>query len=370
MGTVVCSVNLEPQSSNLPVESLLLLRQQPRAMHPHRKARRTGSGSHSAGVWVTDNVDINANLWQSSAPFSFGETTPHVVGEGDLLYPYFAPQAKDVHSDGYHGPFPVPVWAPPSGDPKPPPALGQALPLASQLGPLLVTTSPAGSTVSGSSGELSPVQTDLTSCLSLSDIAAAGNAWARVPSPLRFPVTTEEQRAPGLAAVVPQDKRVADPGQVAFPHVCRWNENGPCRSSGFSTREELNSHVKTEHLLECSVVGCVEGAFRTKDLLACHVRHVHDRPLKRPASCLLDGTPCDPVKESPRLRSREGNNGPEPARTSTDDRKLKYAMSIATSKRKCREQLRSVMEKKLKKANAGMSPLARSTTVRFDSSST
>lgn len=335
-------------------------------MSPRPRGRRADPGSHSAGVWVTNNADVNANWYQPSAPFSFGEAAPHVVGEGDLFPHYFVPQTKDVHTDGYYGPFPVAAWAPPSSDPKPPAAPGQALPLAV---PLLLTTSPGGSTVSGSSGELSPVQTDLTSCLSLSDAAPAGNTWTRVPSPLRYPVTTEEQRAPGLAVAIPQEKRVADPGQAVFPHVCRWNDNGPCRSPGFSTRDELNCHVKTEHLLECPVVGCVEGAFQTKDLLACHVRYAHARPLKRSASCLLSGTPCEPAKELTRLSSREGDNSPELGRTSTE-KKLKYAMSIATSKKKCREQLRSVMERKLKKANAGMSPFARNASGELDSPST
>lgn len=325
-------------------------------MNPNRRAGRTGPGSYSAGVWVANNVEVNANLYQPSATFSFGEAAPHVVGEGDLLYPYFAPQTKDVHADGYHGPFPAGAWVPPFSDPKPSTAPGQALPLASQFAPLLLTTSPAGSTVSSSSGELSPVQTDVTSCLSLSDVAAAGPAWARVPSPLRFPFAGEGQRAPSLAVAIPQEKRAADPGQAAFPHICRWNDNGPCRSSGFSTRDELNCHVKSEHLLECPVVGCIEGAFRTKELLDCHVRYAHSRSLKRPASCLLDGTSRDLAIELPRLRNREADDGPEPVRTSTNDVKLKHAMSIATSKRKCREQLRSVMERKLKKANAGMSP--------------
>ncbi|KAI1123329.1 hypothetical protein F5Y10DRAFT_55267 [Nemania abortiva] len=136
-------------------------------------------------------------------------------------------------------------------------------------------------------------------------------------------------------------------------HVCLWGSSVVCEGGDFATREELNRHVKMEHLLECPVPGCTETVFATRDLLRCHMEWDHisndmTNANTRRTTNLLGAN---------RSQSHDvpNNSLTEKAAASrmgaTEDRKLKMEMSIGISKRRCREQLRTVLEKRLRRAN-------------------
>ncbi|KAI0409223.1 hypothetical protein F4802DRAFT_604489 [Xylaria palmicola] len=189
----------------------------------------------------------------------------------------------------------------------------------------------------------------------------------RGPSPLR----NSTKPLPDMPGPAGSSKPACDVARArsGHLHVCLWGENGVCESGDFATREELNRHVKTEHLLECPVAGCTETTFETREQLVCHMKWDHrtgDGP--NSAVCrtsnLLGPTVApshhdSPIEEAAAARA-----------DGVEDRILKMEMSIGISKRKCREQLRTVLEKRSRRANASSrnadSPgMARSRTPRL-----
>ncbi|KAI0103357.1 hypothetical protein GGR51DRAFT_549979 [Nemania sp. FL0031] len=136
-------------------------------------------------------------------------------------------------------------------------------------------------------------------------------------------------------------------------HVCLWGSNGACGGSGFETREELNRHVKMEHLLECPISSCTETAFATRDLLRCHMKWDHvNNDISNTNTCrtanLLGANHAishDVPNDTPTEKVVANRIN------ATEDRNLKMEMSIGISKRRCREQLRTVLEKRLRRAN-------------------
>ncbi|KAI0870896.1 hypothetical protein GGS24DRAFT_492651 [Hypoxylon argillaceum] len=137
------------------------------------------------------------------------------------------------------------------------------------------------------------------------------------------------------------------------PHVCLWGSNGMCERSVFTTREELNRHVKLEHLLECPVAGCTETAFQTRDLLGCHMKWDHiNGDTSNATTCrttnLLGGdlAPSHDVPNGSPVERAVANR-----MDATEDRILKMEMSIGISKKRCREQLRTVLERRWRRAN-------------------
>lgn len=165
---------------------------------------------------------------------------------------------------------------------------------------------------------------------------------SRFPSPLRKS-TTPECVMPGDDT--PQGRRNA--------HICLWGSNGVCESGGFATRAELNRHVKMDHLLECPVPGCTETVFETRDLLACHVKWDHNNNNDSPKtgicrSANLLGGGLTSQHDVPNEFSSDST--PVAKKTNAaEDRVLKMEMSIGISKRRCREQLRTVLEKRLRR---------------------
>lgn len=200
----------------------------------------------------------------------------------------------------------------------------------------------------------SPVQTDFAS-----DITVAGTSGSRVPSPLRNMATISvgtEDESVGLknrCGVALAGKEDLDPhSRASHPHICLWGVNGPCDSAGFATKEELNWHVKREHLLLCPDSGCTEGPFENRDMLDCHLKCTHDSATTgktvvfQPAN-LLGATPVLSGASTPGVQvqpSATNSKAPE-------DKTLKMEMSIGISKKRCRDQLRKVLEKRIKRAN-------------------
>ncbi|KAI1073358.1 hypothetical protein F5B20DRAFT_517594 [Whalleya microplaca] len=136
-------------------------------------------------------------------------------------------------------------------------------------------------------------------------------------------------------------------------HICLWGDNVYCDS--FASREELNWHVKSEHLLVCPFPGCTESTFETKDLVYRHVVYAHgSASTNKTLACLPSNVPEAPVEPSiPLADCRKGKHAEEPTVKAemAKETNLKMEMSIGTSKRRCREQLRTVLEKKWMRAN-------------------
>ncbi|KAI0205903.1 hypothetical protein F4808DRAFT_447842 [Astrocystis sublimbata] len=197
----------------------------------------------------------------------------------------------------------------------------------------------------------SPIQTEFTpdSC--------TVSSTQRGPSPLRhsteasidIPVTS----LPGVEGT--PGKNVLAAQRSGHLHVCGWGSNGVCDSGYFASRDELSRHVKMEHLLECPEKGCTETAFETRNQLAVHMQWDHSNS-SEPESAVRQTTNLLPNDAQP------DDDAPTPKAAdslskSVDDRALKMEMSIGSSKRRCREQLRMVLEKRLRRAN-GMSRCA------------
>ncbi|KAM0820259.1 hypothetical protein AB5N19_06078 [Seiridium cardinale] len=201
------------------------------------------------------------------------------------------------------------------------------------------------------------------------------SSWSRGPSPLRNAVSTlpspteESERTidgadirfdsiPNTGAPIPQRPGQGAIASISHPHICLWGANGPCGTIGFATKEELNWHVKAEHLLICPVIGCTEGSFADRDLVEVHVKWVH-----KLGSSEVGKDPCQSsnllstsviqqatLSDKPRV-----NGGFVDRRGDKEGMRFKLELTVATSKKRCRDQLRSVMDKKARK-HAGVTP--------------
>ena len=146
--------------------------------------------------------------------------------------------------------------------------------------------------------------------------------------------------------------------RTAHEHVCLWGRDGPCDHPGFATRAELNWHVKREHLLICPVLGCKDSAFPSAEVVDCHLKYVHGGLKEEshqdgaaPPSGFLPAParPASPPTAAPASAVELKKLGKK--MDTPDDRILKMNLSIGTSKKRCREQLRAVLVKRAKRAN-------------------
>ncbi|KAI1097892.1 hypothetical protein F4804DRAFT_346802 [Jackrogersella minutella] len=203
----------------------------------------------------------------------------------------------------------------------------------------------------------SPAQTDFTSEIP----GAAGTSSSRIPTPLRNMSKIEvdfdgEYKCTrrNCEARFSRKEELDLHSRVGHSHICLWGNNGPCDSAGFATREELNWHVKREHLLLCPVPGCTEGAFVSGDILNCHMKCAHssvttDKNVSVQQINLL-GAPAASSETTPTSSQMESSaTTPKPI----EDKTLKMEMSIGISKKRCREQLKTVLEKRVKRINGG-----------------
>ena len=226
------------------------------------------------------------------------------------------------------------------------------------------TTSSVTEATSISNGAtLSPVNTDFQSAF---DGQSAVSTWSRGPSPLQQLAGQDDHRSvpPSEAACVDTSTSsgpgvVSDSADEAPPdlqhplsHVCSWAR---CPNPGFRTREGLNWHVMADHLLVCPVPGCSEANFQSKKMLNSHLRvlhstsdeksfSVHGERAAKTVQPVLPVPPADPSADESQTPKQN------PSWDAVNDPAMKMALSIATSKRKCREQLKTVLEKRLKRA--------------------
>ncbi|KPM44318.1 hypothetical protein AK830_g2292 [Neonectria ditissima] len=207
-------------------------------------------------------------------------------------------------------------------------------------------------TSSSAGSLLSPVQTDR------SDTLTARSTWSRGPSPLarhRLTDATDDSPEP-LLCLGPQCQQTFTTEDDLKSHVesvhtfsCNW---AGCDQPSFASREGLIWHVQAEHLLVCPFPGCTETSLQSIRALKSHITIVHktEGGMKEwqltptvstnPASMQrTDATP-DNVPEPPEHEKTTGNL----SSTSAPE-----FCSIKIAKRKCEDQLRSVLEKRSKK---------------------
>ncbi|KAH8673446.1 hypothetical protein BX600DRAFT_433075 [Xylariales sp. PMI_506] len=215
--------------------------------------------------------------------------------------------------------------------------------------PPLSSASPPSSPTASRRSTLSSLQADL---LPSDRLSATSTGRSRGPSPLRR--KNSHELASPLHEEPSGKANININAEALKPHVCLWNDSMPCQSSGFSTREELNWHVKSEHLLLCPVLGCTMSSFGSKEMLDCHIRWAHQETQSQdkrqdlnPSSNLLEK--CQLLASGvPKIETRDVQDVSR-GTSIADDRSLKMEMSIGISKKRCREQLRSVAEKKARK---------------------
>jgi hypothetical protein len=196
---------------------------------------------------------------------------------------------------------------------------------------------------------LSPVNTDI---ISGADRQTVASMWSRGPSPLRHVTENTASDVVDMRGPLPElntDTALRECLTAGETQTCSW---AGC-SSKFRTRDSLNWHVKADHLLICPVLGCCETGFKTKKLLDSHVRVAHNEdPTRReiePKSFISLPRPTTNNNE-------DANVTPTASQPwdAVNDPAMRMTLSIATAKRKCREQLKGVLEKRQKKLVAGM----------------
>jgi DNA polymerase epsilon subunit 1 len=217
-----------------------------------------------------------------------------------------------------------------------------------------LTLSPPSSTISRSpslGSVCSPVQTDFTS-----EFGHASHT-SRGPSPLRHE-TRPLLGGSDTSRCLTHNSDVASGkgGLATLPnsensYICLWGTNGVCDGGEFLTREALNHHVKLEHLLECPISGCTEKVFENRDLLACHMRSDHTGSITANATSYRASNLLEPAAPDEARSAPLGERAVASTRNLVEDRMLKMEMSIGISKKRCRDQLRTVLEKRLWRAN-------------------
>ncbi|KAK8034289.1 hypothetical protein PG993_009284 [Apiospora rasikravindrae] len=283
-------------------------------------------------------------------------------------------QEKDPLSNVYSGPYPLLFGGPSSS--KEAPEAGQLQALSLPYGPSEpppLDISPPES--SSSAISWAPSMTEVLSPTQTEDFLMQGhNMWTRQPSPLMYPIKPASTVSNGSTlwnGMRTKPSHMNLDGSTTVPRkeaghlangtpslMCRWNENGPCRSGSFANREELNWHVKMEHLLECPVLGCVEGSFSNKELLDCHVRWGHKSArlddvtttITQVGNVETDRTQASLIRKKTEMEKPPAIAGP------AQDRLLKMEMSIGISKRRCREKLRGALEKKFRRQTGVVGP--------------
>jgi hypothetical protein len=159
---------------------------------------------------------------------------------------------------------------------------------------------------------------------------------------------------------------------------CSW---AGCMHLHFPSHEELVWHVKADHLLVCPAPGCVETTFVSARHVTTHLAVAHPElglgevkewsldkqkvspPVVEDAEVVADQeeeerskTPQPVVQPLDQPRVKQKRPTPPPATVPVEDPMTKELLSVATSKRKCQEQLRSAIEKRAKKRATSKHP--------------
>lgn len=164
---------------------------------------------------------------------------------------------------------------------------------------------------------------------------------------------------------------------------CSW---AGCMHLHFPSHEELVWHVKADHLLVCPAPGCVETTFVSARHVTTHLAVAHPElglgevkewsldkqkvspPVVEDAEVVDNQEEEEEEEERSKMpqptaqpldqtRMQQKKPTPPPASVPVEDPMTKELLSVATSKRKCQEQLRSAIEKRAKKRANSKHPL-------------
>ncbi|KAL0936883.1 DNA polymerase epsilon subunit 1 [Colletotrichum truncatum] len=230
----------------------------------------------------------------------------------------------------------------------PPPALSTVSSVTYSSPSIISQPSSAGS-------GLSPTRTDMPY-----DWPAPRSATcSRGPSPTQQTVERAQSRfvclGPHCDEAFDQEKDLKSHFKAVHTHTCNWAD---CDQPSFSSKDGLTWHVKLEHLLICPAPGCTESSFQSKRILECHIKWAHPTANEAKAN----NSQSDAKLMAPTMAASNSSQGSLAGAASAqkdalEDRAIKQILSVAVSKKKCREQLRAVVERRYKKQN-GQTPRA------------
>ncbi|UNI17501.1 hypothetical protein JDV02_003841 [Purpureocillium takamizusanense] len=134
-------------------------------------------------------------------------------------------------------------------------------------------------------------------------------------------------------------------------HDCYWQG---CRTPSHASRDALAWHVKEQHLLVCPVPGCAEAEFGDVRMVRSHVVVAHPRSGKGDVRDWQLPKPNQNPAEAMARSASDGSNKSTTPLPGPKEVALKDELrAVALAKRKCHDQLRYIVEKKLKRSHAG-----------------
>lgn len=320
---------------------------------------------NGAGASIYQPATINHSATDAAAEYVSNAASTHFQDLDAIAAPYYSNEQRHSSID-YLASYSLPTYATEKFPGLDVPDL-TFMRGSNMIPPPSVVSSQSSTTSrrSSSRSTLSSINTELPPQSHTQPEYLSGHSpWSRGPSPLRnfvstLPSPTEVSVEPmwsheGLREQTPTGLEADSRLRISHPHVCLWGSNGPCVSEGFATKEELNWHVKAEHLLVCPVLGCTEGSFANRGLIEVHLKWAHNRSdvQKDVESCQSSNLLAVSVEQSPMFRTQQSSGDLINVHKNRDDSRLKMEMTIAISKKKCREQLRGVVDRRIKR-NAG-----------------
>ncbi|KEY65411.1 hypothetical protein S7711_04309 [Stachybotrys chartarum IBT 7711] len=197
---------------------------------------------------------------------------------------------------------------------------------------------------------LSPVQTDR------SDAMASVRHPSRGPSPLgRTSLHPEQGHQAPLLCLGPQcdqkfksEQELRTHVETIHKHSCSW---AGCDQASFPSRDRLVWHVNVEHLLVCPVSGCKEASsFESARMLRSHIAVAHPEAGSGHVKewMLTPSVSIEPAT-SPRMKNTVPKEMERPTAKAVKYKSRGETDLVKLTKRKCQDQLRSAVEKKVKK---------------------
>lgn len=244
------------------------------------------------------------------------------------------------------GPTNVPFYLPDDGFTFQPPGMDQEdwrrmeLDFVQPSRPWSTLSSVSVSSVSAASSagsSFSPVQTDASE-------TATVLGHSREPSPQKHPpfISSNANSTSGRTAESTEER--------VYP--CDWAGCGHKQKRVYATHGELVWHVKAEHLLVCPASGCVEGPFGSARMVAAHLAVAHPEI----GAEVVKEWQLEPTAPS---EGKTTTKRAEPVPTKAVEQQPQEAARVvvesgfdylASKKRRCREQLQSIVERRIKRA--------------------
>ncbi|KAJ6441013.1 putative DNA polymerase epsilon, calytic chain POL2 [Purpureocillium lavendulum] len=132
-------------------------------------------------------------------------------------------------------------------------------------------------------------------------------------------------------------------------HCCYWQG---CPNPSQVSRDALTWHVKEQHLLICPIPGCPEVSFEDVRMVRSHVAVAHPQASEDDIKNwqLQKASPPEVMVRTASTQSTKAKAPrPDPKQIAVE----REMLAVTLVKRKCHDQLRNVVEKKVKRSNAG-----------------